>query len=128
MSFNARCWMQPPAVLAVAMIFLTGCAGGSFDTGPSGCPTVGNYSRAEQVRVTRMAPSHAAPCSPQDQKEIHRALHTVFGNPFGLTAPQVINLLNGYRGATWECTMGNKCLNTAYATKEFDELVRLRKY
>ena len=33
------------------MIFLTGCAGGSFDTVPSACPPVVEYSRAEQARV-----------------------------------------------------------------------------
>lgn len=51
MSFNARCWTQPRAALAAATILLTGCAGGSFDTVPSACPPVAEYSRAEQARV-----------------------------------------------------------------------------
>ena len=33
------------------MIFLTACAGGSFDAVPSACPPVVAYSQAEQVRV-----------------------------------------------------------------------------
>ncbi|MBB4209792.1 hypothetical protein [Roseinatronobacter bogoriensis] len=33
------------------MIFLTACAEGSFDTVPSACPPVVEYSRAEQARV-----------------------------------------------------------------------------
>lgn len=51
MPFNVRCWMQPPAALAAGMIFLTACAGGSFDTVASACPPVVEYSRAEQVKV-----------------------------------------------------------------------------
>ena len=51
MQFNVRCWRRPQTALAAAMIFLTGCAGGSFDTLPSACPPVVDYSRAEQARV-----------------------------------------------------------------------------
>ena len=51
MPSNARCWMRPPAALAAAMIFLTACAGVGFDTPPSACPPVVEYSRAEQARV-----------------------------------------------------------------------------
>ncbi|MGP9791796.1 hypothetical protein [Roseinatronobacter sp. NSM] len=51
MQFNAKCWTRPRAVLAVAMIFLTGCEGGSFDTAPSACPPVVEYTPAEQARV-----------------------------------------------------------------------------
>ncbi|MCC5993974.1 MAG: hypothetical protein JJT99_15795 [Rhodobacteraceae bacterium] len=51
MLFNVRCWTQPAAALATATIFLTGCAGGSFDTAPSACSPVVEYSRAEQARV-----------------------------------------------------------------------------
>lgn len=51
MPSNARCWTQPAAALAAATIFLTGCAMGSFDTVPSACPPVVEYSRAEQARL-----------------------------------------------------------------------------
>lgn len=51
MPSTARCWTQPRVALAAAMIFLTACAGGSFDTAPSACPSVVEYSRAEQARV-----------------------------------------------------------------------------
>ena len=51
MTCNVRCWRRPRAALAAAMIFLTGCAGGSSDTAPSACPPVVEYSRAEQARV-----------------------------------------------------------------------------
>ena len=51
MPSTARCWTQPRVALAAATIFLTGCAGGSFDTVPSACPPVVDYSRAEQARV-----------------------------------------------------------------------------
>ena len=46
-----RCWRRPAAALAAATIFLTACAGAGFE-GPHGvCPTVVDYSRAEQARV-----------------------------------------------------------------------------
>ncbi|MCL1629890.1 hypothetical protein M3N55_14230 [Roseibaca sp. V10] len=51
MPFNARCWMQPRAALAAGMIFLSACAGGSFDAAPCVCPPVVEYSRAEQTKV-----------------------------------------------------------------------------
>ncbi|MCC5993824.1 MAG: hypothetical protein JJT99_15025 [Rhodobacteraceae bacterium] len=51
MQFNARCSTRPQTGLAAAMIFLTACAGGSFDTAPSACPPVVEYSRAEQARL-----------------------------------------------------------------------------
>ena len=51
MPFNVRCWMQPRVALVAATIFSTGCAGGSFDTVPSACPPVVEYSRAEQARL-----------------------------------------------------------------------------
>lgn len=35
------------------MIFLTGCARVSFDTTPSTCPPVVEYSRAEQAKVAQ---------------------------------------------------------------------------
>ena len=46
-----RCWTQPPAALAAATIFLTGCAGVSSDAPPGACPPVVAYSQAEQARV-----------------------------------------------------------------------------
>lgn len=51
MPFTAKCWMRPQTALATAMIFLTGCAGGSFNGSPGACPPVVEYSRAEQLRV-----------------------------------------------------------------------------
>ena len=51
MPFTARCWMRPPAALAAATIFLTGCATAGSDTPPSACPPVVAYSQAEQERV-----------------------------------------------------------------------------
>lgn len=51
MPFTARCWMRPHAALAVAMIFLTACAGVSSDGRHSACPPVVEYSRAEQASV-----------------------------------------------------------------------------
>lgn len=43
--------MRPRAALVAATIFLTGCAGVSSDTTPSACPSVVEYSRAEQAKV-----------------------------------------------------------------------------
>jgi len=49
---NARCWTQPAAVLATAMILLTGCAKGSSEQrSASVCPPVVAYNREEQRRV-----------------------------------------------------------------------------
>ena len=51
MLFTAKCWTPPRVALAIAMIFLTACAGVSSDAPPSACPPVVDYSRAEQARV-----------------------------------------------------------------------------
>ena len=51
MPSTARCWMQPTAALAAAMILLSGCEGVGFDARPGACPSVVGYSRAEQMRV-----------------------------------------------------------------------------
>ena len=48
---NAIHHQMPHAALVAATIFLTGCAGGSFDTAPSACPPLVEYSRAEQAGV-----------------------------------------------------------------------------
>ena len=49
---NGGCWRKRAAVLAVAMIFLTGCATGSSDRRLAiVCPPVVEYSREEQQRV-----------------------------------------------------------------------------
>lgn len=51
MPFNARCWKPQQIGLVIATLFLSGCAGVGFDA-PSGiCPSVVNYSRAEQARA-----------------------------------------------------------------------------
>ncbi len=51
MPSTARCWTPPRAALAAATIFLTACAGVSFDASPSACPPVVAYSQAEQARL-----------------------------------------------------------------------------
>ena len=51
MPFTARCWTPPPAALAAATIFLTGCTGVGSDTPPGVCPPVVAYSQAEHARV-----------------------------------------------------------------------------
>ena len=51
MQATARCWTQPRAAPAAATLFLTACAGGSFNTAPSACPPVVKYTQAEQTRV-----------------------------------------------------------------------------
>lgn len=51
MPFIAKCWTQPRAALAAAMISLTGCAGESSETPSSACAPVMEYGRAEQARV-----------------------------------------------------------------------------
>lgn len=49
---NVRCWTKPAAVLATAMISLTGCATGSSEQrSNSVCPPVVAYNREEQRRV-----------------------------------------------------------------------------
>jgi len=48
---NRRCWRKRAAVLAVVMIFLTGCAKGSSDRRWAVvCPPVVEYSLEEQRR------------------------------------------------------------------------------
>lgn len=51
MPSNAKCSLQPPAVLATVMVLLTGCAGAGFNTVSSICPPVVEYSRAGQAQV-----------------------------------------------------------------------------
>jgi len=51
MPFTARCWTRPQTALAIATLFLSGCAGVGSDTSPSACPPVVAYSEAEQARV-----------------------------------------------------------------------------
>lgn len=49
---NAGCSKKRHAVLAVGMIFLTGCATGSSEWRATGvCPPVVEYSREEQQRM-----------------------------------------------------------------------------
>lgn len=49
---NSRCLKKLLGVLAVEMIFLTGCAAGSSEWRATGvCPPVVEYSRDEQRRV-----------------------------------------------------------------------------
>ena len=48
---NVRCLKKLLGVLAVGMIFLTGCATGGSDAPPGACPPVVAYSPAEQMRV-----------------------------------------------------------------------------
>ena len=49
---NVRCWTQRAAVLATAMISLTGCATGSSEQRSAFvCPPVVAYTREEQRRV-----------------------------------------------------------------------------
>jgi hypothetical protein len=46
---NGKCWSERAAVLAVAMIFLTGCATGSSDRRWAVvCPPIVDYSREDQ--------------------------------------------------------------------------------
>lgn len=46
------CWKPPAVVLALVMLWLTGCAaGGSDGSGAGACPPVVDYSAAEQVRA-----------------------------------------------------------------------------
>lgn len=49
--YSATCWMRPQIALAAVMIFLTGCAGVGSETPHGACPSVVDYSRAEQARV-----------------------------------------------------------------------------
>lgn len=51
MPSTARCWTRPHGALAAATIFLTGCAGVSFEAPHGACPPVVEYGRAEQSRV-----------------------------------------------------------------------------
>mgnify|MGYP003676359191 FL=1 len=52
MIFNAECWRQRLAVLAIAMSWLTGCATAGFEAnGLAACPPVVEYSREFQARA-----------------------------------------------------------------------------
>nr|WP_114964310.1 hypothetical protein [Alkalilacustris brevis] len=51
MTYSAGCWKAPVAGLAIATIFLSGCAGVGSEGGTGSCPPVVEYSRAEQARV-----------------------------------------------------------------------------
>ena len=51
MPCNARCWTRPQTALAIATLFLSGCAGVGSDVPPDVCPPVVAYSEAEQARV-----------------------------------------------------------------------------
>lgn len=51
MPFNARCWMRQPAVLLIAVICLSGCVRAGFEYSLSMCPTLVEYSMAEQAQV-----------------------------------------------------------------------------
>ena len=52
MIFNAECWRQRLAVLAIAMSWLTGCATAGFEaSGVAACPPVVEYSREFQARA-----------------------------------------------------------------------------
>ena len=49
---NARCWKPRLAVLAIATIWLSGCATvGSDEVGPVSCPPVAEYSEEFQARA-----------------------------------------------------------------------------
>lgn len=50
MPSNARCSMPPPAVLMIAMLWLSGCAMGGSDT-RAPCPPVVEYTAADQARA-----------------------------------------------------------------------------
>ena len=52
MTSNAGCWRRPLAVLAIATIWLIGCATvGSDEVGPVTCPPVVEYSEEFQARA-----------------------------------------------------------------------------
>lgn len=52
MTSNAGCWRRRLAVLAIATIWLNGCATGASDgSGPGACPPVVDYSREFQARA-----------------------------------------------------------------------------
>ena len=51
MPFIARCWTRPQTALAIATLFLTACAGVGSDAPSSVCPSVVDYSQAEQAQV-----------------------------------------------------------------------------
>ena len=52
MPFTAKCSTPPPAVLLIAMLWLSGCAmGGSDRGGPGACPPVVEYTAADQARA-----------------------------------------------------------------------------
>ena len=52
MTYNARCWKLRLAALAIATIWLSGCATGVSDVGSLGaCPPVVEYSQEFQARA-----------------------------------------------------------------------------
>ena len=51
MPFNVRCWTRPQIALVIVTILLTGCAKAGFESPPSACPPVVEYSRTEQAQV-----------------------------------------------------------------------------
>ena len=51
MKHSARCSMPPLAVLALAMISLSGCAGAGSEAALGACPPAAEYSRAEQAQA-----------------------------------------------------------------------------
>jgi len=51
MPFIARCWTRPQTALAIGMLFSSACAGVGSDAPSSVCPSVVDYSQAEQARV-----------------------------------------------------------------------------
>ena len=51
MPSTAKCSTPLRVALVIATIFLTACAGVSFDAPPGACPPVVAYSRAEQTSV-----------------------------------------------------------------------------
>ncbi len=50
MKSNARCWKPQAAALMIAMLWLSACGMGGFDT-RTPCPPVVDYSAADQVRA-----------------------------------------------------------------------------
>ena len=53
MKYNARCWRRQLAALAIATIWLTGCATAGFEVGGvDTCPPVVEYSREFQARAS----------------------------------------------------------------------------
>ena len=51
MPFNATCWTRPQTAPGIGTLLLPACAGVGSDDPPGVCPTVVEYSRAEQALV-----------------------------------------------------------------------------